>query len=39
MSECYPKDGDAVRIRYTLAMGKDVGGGYINGSGDYGKEW
>ena len=39
MSECYPKDGDAVRIRYTLAMGKDVGGGYVNGSGNYGKEW
>ena len=39
MSECYPKDGDTVRIRYTLAMGKDVGGGYINGSSNYGKEW
>ena len=39
MSECYPKDGDVVRIRFTLATGKDIGGGYVNGGGNYGREW
>lgn len=39
MSECYPKDGDVVRVRFTLATGKDIGGGYVNGGGNYGSEW
>lgn len=39
MSECYPKDGDVIRIRYTLAYGKDIGGGYVNSGGNYNKEW
>lgn len=39
MSECFPKDGDVIRIRYTLALGKDIGGGMAGGSGNYGKEW
>lgn len=38
MSECYPKDGDVVRIRFTLATGRDIGGGYVNGGGNYGRE-
>ena len=40
MSECFPKDGDVIRIRFTLALGKDIGGGMVNGgSSNYGKEW
>ena len=40
MSECFPKDGDVIRIRFTLALGKDIGGGMVGGgSSNYGKEW
>lgn len=39
MSECFPKDGDVIRIRFTLALGKDIGGGMAGGSSNYGKEW
>ena len=44
-SDYYPKDGDVVRIRYTLANGKDIGGFRATGTSDgninsnYGKEW
>lgn len=45
-SECSLKDGDVMRIRFTLAYGKDIGGysatgGSDNGSinSNYGKEW
>lgn len=42
LSECYLKDGDVVRIRFTLAYGKDIGG-YSSSGGDesenYYKEW
>ena len=37
MSEVYPQDGDVVRLRYTLAYGKDVGLG-MDGENYY-KEW
>ncbi|MDR1069049.1 MAG: DUF4430 domain-containing protein, partial [Clostridiales Family XIII bacterium] len=36
------KDGDVVKIRYTLAYGKDIGGGQSSGgssSDNYGKVW
>lgn len=41
LSECYLLDGQVLRFRFTLAMGKDIGGktdgyGLIDG---YGKEW
>lgn len=36
-SNYYFKDGDVVRIRFTLALGNDIGGG-IPGR-NYGKEW
>lgn len=36
MSEVYPEDGDVVRLRYTLAYGKDVG---LGQDGNYHKEW
>lgn len=36
-ADYYFKDGDVVRIRFTLALGADIGGG-MPGS-DYGKEW
>lgn len=41
LSDCNLKDGDVVRIRYTLAYGKDIGGySSTGGSGfNYGKEW
>ena len=35
MSEYKPKDGDDIKIRYTLAYGKDIGG-YNPSSGSYG---
>ena len=38
MSEVYPQDGDVVRLRYTLAYGKDVGLG-MDGEKNYYKEW
>ncbi len=41
-SQAYVQDGDVVRIRFTLAGGKDIGAGGMSGSGnltDYGKEW
>ena len=37
MSEVFPQDGDVVRLRYTLAYGKDVGLG-MDGENYY-KEW
>lgn len=41
LSEYYPKDGDVVRIRYTLAYGKDIGGYYSGDAGgrNYDKTW
>lgn len=47
MASCRPQDGAVIRIRFTLALGKDIGGYtsgtgiYDNGSikGNYGKEW
>lgn len=42
---CKPQDGSVIRVRYTLAMGKDIGGySSANGnhgvsSGNYYKEW
>ena len=47
MNVCKPQDGSVIRVRYTLAMGKDIGGyssASANGnhgvsSGNYYKEW
>lgn len=42
LSKAYVEDGDVVRIRFTLAGGKDIGGGGMAGEGnlqDYGREW
>lgn len=36
-SDYYFKDGDVVRIRFTLALGADIGGGMPGAN--YGKEW
>ena len=42
---CKPQDGSVIRVRYTLAMGKDIGGyssangNYGVSSGNYDKEW
>lgn len=42
---CKPQDGSVIRVRYTLAMGKDIGGyssangNYDVSSGNYYKEW
>ncbi len=33
-SDCYPHDGDVIRVRFTLYYGKDIGGGYAMGDGD-----
>ncbi|BBF41655.1 hypothetical protein lbkm_0335 [Lachnospiraceae bacterium KM106-2] len=41
-ADCYLTDGDVIRIRYTLALGRDIGGGSSLGKGDDGnweKEW
>ena len=32
---CKPQDGSVIRVRYTLAMGKDIGG-YSSANGNYG---
>lgn len=45
MNVCKPQDGSVIRVRYTLAMGKDIGGyssangNYGVSSGNYDKEW
>ena len=47
MNVCKPQDGSVIRVRYTLALGKDIGGftsASANGnhgvsSGNYYKEW
>ena len=46
MSACKPQDGAVIRVRFTLALGKDIGGfstavgsGYGYSSGNYYKEW
>lgn len=42
LSKAYVEDGDTVRIRFTLAGGKDIGGGGMASEGnlkDYGREW
>ena len=47
MNVCKPQDGSVIRVRYTLAMGKDIGGyssasangNYGVSSGNYYKEW
>ena len=36
LSECYLHDGDTLRVRFTLALGRDIGCG---GAGNYDKEW
>lgn len=33
-SDCFPHDGDVIRIRYTLYLGKDIMGGYAMGDDD-----
>lgn len=45
LNVCKPQDGSVIRVRYTLAMGKDIGG-YSSANGNYGvssgnyyKEW
>lgn len=45
MNVCKPQDGSVIRVRYTLALGKDIGGftsasgSYGVSSGNYFKEW
>ena len=45
MNVCKPQDGSVIRVRYTLALGKDIGGyssangNYDVSSGNYYKEW
>ncbi len=45
LNVCKPQDGSVIRVRYTLAMGKDIGGyssangSYGVSSGNYYKEW
>ena len=44
LSKAHAQDGDIVRIRFTLAYGKDIGGYKAMGetygqTKDYGKEW
>lgn len=45
LNVCKPQDGSVIRVRYTLAMGKDIGGyssansNYGVSSGNYYKEW
>lgn len=46
MNVCKPQDGAVIRVRFTLAMGKDIGGfsasagsGYGVTPGNYYKEW
>lgn len=33
-SDCFPHDGDIIRVRFTLYMGKDIMGGYAMGDGN-----
>ena len=35
MNVCKPQDGSVIRVRYTLALGKDIGG-FTSASGSYG---
>lgn len=44
LDKAYVQDGDTVRIRFTLAYGKDIGGFSVTGGSygtlkDYGREW
>ena len=45
MASCMPQDGSVIRVRFTLALGKDIGGFkstgayYGNTSGNYHKQW
>ena len=39
MSDAVVKDGDEVRIRFTLAYGKDIGAPQANGEDCYDKVW
>lgn len=46
MNACKPQDGAVIRVRFTLALGKDIGGfspatggNYGNSNGNYYKEW
>lgn len=45
VSNFHPEDGAVIRVRYTLALGKDIGGydpsggAYGNGNSNYSKEW
>lgn len=46
LDKCRPQDGAVIRLRFTLAMGKDIGGFTASGGlyegniqGNYGKEW
>ena len=38
LSEYYPKDGEHIRLRFTLAYGRDVGNA-AEGSSNYDQEW
>lgn len=38
LSECYPSDGQHIRLRYTLAYGRDVGNAGDNAD-NYDQEW
>ncbi len=40
LSECYLQDGDVLRLRFTLAYGKDIGASDVQGNGDnYAQQW
>ena len=40
LSECYLQDGDVLRLRFTLAYGKDIGGSSSSGAGsNYDHQW
>lgn len=42
LDKAYVENGDVVRIRFTLALGKDIGAGSMTSEGnlqDYGREW
>ena len=34
-ADCFPADGDVIRVHFTLAYGSDIGGGYALGGADY----
>lgn len=38
LSECYPRDGEHIRLRFTLAYGRDIGNAGES-AGNYDQEW